>query len=287
MAMFGIASIGLANVLVLLRVFILWERRPLILRLMSFGFLSGFTAQFVCMILANIKLSRACIPGLCLGAISKSDNGIPASVTWSPIAKMCVVADHTPLYIAVWVSPMLFESLVILFTVINALDRPRSKHTRITTALHADGVAYFLTLFLLRTLNLALAATGDPSLTLLTVFFVWAMTTTVLNRSLLNIRHAEVTESIPAESGRASPFGMSGRVEPSVQVLAMDELTLYDPERSPGSKKAHEPEAESPEDEGGHRASESVGSNAKLLMLEVYERDKRRGSPDSDWEAQP
>lgn len=81
MSMFGIVSIAIANVLVLWRVVILWEHRPvsstailqtprmkckltlwqLVMKLMTFGFLSGFIAQLVTMILANISLRRECL----------------------------------------------------------------------------------------------------------------------------------------------------------------------------------------------------------------------------------
>lgn len=40
---------------------------------------------------------------------------------------------------------------------------------------------------------------------------IWALTTTVLGRSLLRLRQAEVEEQIHPTSGRASPFGIAAR----------------------------------------------------------------------------
>lgn len=75
---------------------------------------------------------------------------------------MCVITGHTPLYIAVWASPVhiflcmsqkwlmadgsqiLFELLVLIFTVVNAFDRPRTAQARISAALHRDGATYFV-----------------------------------------------------------------------------------------------------------------------------------------------
>ncbi|THH29619.1 hypothetical protein EUX98_g4571 [Antrodiella citrinella] len=257
--MFGVISIGIANVLVLLRVVLLWEDRPVVFKFMSVGFSTGFIAQFVCMIIANIKLGP--------------------SISWSPIAKMCIISSSTPLYIAVWVSPMLFEVLVLVSTAVNALDRPRTAQTRIVSALHSDGVAYFFALTILRSLNLAMAATANPSLTLMTVFFVWAMTTTVLNRSLLNFRVSNTkpsSTSPPNPPRRGSPFGTGHLSNSTVKVVDMDDMTLcWDPER-------HDLDGNGDVDAGRHKPSESIGSSTRLMRLDSRERS-RRGLPESDW----
>jgi len=195
-SLLALVSVGIANALVLLRVIILWDHRPLILKLMTGGFFAAFSLQVVFMIVTLVKL----IPG----------------VQWSPIVHMCITTTTTPLLIAVWAAPMLFEILVLLATVLNALDRPRGADQKLANALSRDGITYFLALTALRAFNLALATTRDPALTMLGTFFVWALTTTVLNRSLLRLRQAEVEESVEASSGRSSPFGLNynGRASP-------------------------------------------------------------------------
>ncbi|KAI0790880.1 hypothetical protein C8Q75DRAFT_806253 [Abortiporus biennis] len=185
-SLFALLSVAIANILVILRVIILWEHRPMIVKLMIGGFCATFSAQVATMLVSLVHLVRG--------------------VFWSPEAGMCILTVSTPIFIAVWASPMLFEILVLIATIVNALDRPRGPHQRLTNALSRDGITYFLALTLFRALNLAFAATLNPSLTMLGSFFVWSLTTTVLNRSILRLRDAEVAERIPPTSGRASPF---------------------------------------------------------------------------------
>ncbi|KAH8079425.1 hypothetical protein BXZ70DRAFT_1012619 [Cristinia sonorae] len=247
MSMLGIITVGMANILVLLRVVLLWERRPFVLRMMSFGFVSSFTVQIVCMVLANYRLRP--------------------SIEWSPIAKMCVVTQHTALYVAVWVAPMLFEILVIVFSVANALDRPRTVRTHIGSALHNDGVTYFVALTALRIINLALAATGNPSLALLAVFFIWSMTTTILCRSLLGLREAELSQVSHSRSVLPSPRSHG------IHVVDMDHLTFWQISRK---ENVHDMDI-------GHRPSASVGSSTKLLRLGSVSR-KDASLDDDDWD---
>ncbi|KAK7685324.1 hypothetical protein QCA50_011688 [Cerrena zonata] len=174
---------------------ILWDHRPLVVKLMTAGFVASFSAQVVFMGIALANLGP--------------------TVTWSEIANMCIVSSTTPTFIAVWAAPMLFEILVLVLTILNALDRPRGAQLPVVKALYRDGIIYFVALTTLRALNLGFASIRQPSLIMLGAFFVWAMTTTVLNRSLLRLRNAEVKHmeyelSIGGFSGggRTSPFDL-------------------------------------------------------------------------------
>lgn len=64
---------------------------------------------------------------------------------------------------------MLFEILVLIFTLVNLFDRPRSASIRLTKALTRDGINFFMALTGLRTLNVALAAVNKASLSMLAV----------------------------------------------------------------------------------------------------------------------
>ncbi|OCH86519.1 hypothetical protein OBBRIDRAFT_737845, partial [Obba rivulosa] len=187
-SMLAITSVGIANMLVLHRVIILWDHRAVILKVMVAGLLLGFSAQMITMIITLLEVTP--------------------SISWSPIAGMCIAETSTHLLVVVWASPMLFELLVLCSTALNALDRPRAAHQRLTQALHRDGISYFVAITLLRIYNLSVSATAirRPSQTFLSVYLVWAMTTTVLNRSLLNLRRAEIGTHDPLQGGRASPF---------------------------------------------------------------------------------
>ncbi|THH00148.1 hypothetical protein EW026_g2346 [Hermanssonia centrifuga] len=118
-------------------------------------------------------------------------------VSWNVVTGMCVTARTTPRFIGVWASPLLFELLVLLSTLLNALDRPQQSNLPLTKALYRDGISYFFAVTSFRVLNLTLAITARPSMIMLGVFLVWAMTTTILNRSLLRLRRTELKAAEP------------------------------------------------------------------------------------------
>ncbi|OSD01353.1 hypothetical protein PYCCODRAFT_1445825 [Trametes coccinea BRFM310] len=170
-SMLAIVSVGIANMLILQRVVILWEHRPIILQIMTVGFLLSFSLQVGSMVLTLLHV-------------------LP-SIQWSGPAGMCIATKSSHILIAVWASPLVFEVFVLASTGLNALDRPRTLELPIIKALHSDGLGFFLAITCFRVLNLILAALSRPSLTFLGVFFIWAMTTTILNRLLLHLRRAE------------------------------------------------------------------------------------------------
>ncbi|KAI0666578.1 hypothetical protein C8Q78DRAFT_983868 [Trametes maxima] len=182
-AMIAIVSVGVANLLILQRVVILWEHRPIILKIMTVGFLLSFTMQVVTMIVSLV-------------------NVLP-SIQWSEPLGMCIATKSSRVLIGVWASPLVFEVFVLTSTALNALDRPRTAELPIIKALQSDGLGFFLAVTCFRVLNLSLAALSRPSLTFLGVFFIWAMTTTILNRLLLHLRRAECRP--PPPFGRTSP----------------------------------------------------------------------------------
>ncbi|KAJ3553397.1 hypothetical protein NM688_g3635 [Phlebia brevispora] len=147
------------------------------LKLVTAGFFVSFSIQIAMMIWAVITLAP--------------------SVEWSPVANMCIITATNDVMKAIWAPPMLFEVLVLSSTFLNALDRPRNAELPLTKALYRDGIAYFLIGTCLRALNLLLAIVARPSLSLVGVYFIWAMLTVVLNRLLLRLREKEL-------EGRAS-----------------------------------------------------------------------------------
>ncbi|EIN12104.1 hypothetical protein PUNSTDRAFT_142246 [Punctularia strigosozonata HHB-11173 SS5] len=182
----AICSIGLANLLVLMRVCLLWENNKAAARLLTFGYVTSFSAQFGTLLAALVRVT----PG----------------IRWTPEFRMCVLTSTSKLLVAAWASPMLFELLVLTSTCLNAWSRPRSAHEPLVRALHRDGITYFVALTCLRGVNLGLAATLDPKLAMLTVFIVWSLVTLTLNRSLLRLRRAEV-ENDDIHRRAETPFG--------------------------------------------------------------------------------
>ncbi|KAI0027898.1 hypothetical protein K488DRAFT_16604, partial [Vararia minispora EC-137] len=179
----SIISIGFANLLILIRVLLLWDKeRHVLIFLVSAWFLS------YC---ATIGLMTATIVLL--------DPG----VQWNPLVRICAVTTASPTLIAVWALPMLFEVSVFFATVYNAISRPRASGTPLAGVLHRDGALFFFAVTCLRIVNLAFAATQNPRLIaypvlcalpshipytefLLPCSFTWSLITICVHRLLLH-----------------------------------------------------------------------------------------------------
>ena len=160
---------------------------------------------------------------------------------------------------------MLFEILVLLSMIVNALDRPQQAEMPLTRALYRDGITYFAVsspCFLSclcqlrpwtgcnvfsrsepysiycrkvvtddgwRLVSCSIGHLSAPELnSVILLSFVWGMTTTILNRALLRMRQIELDSKedlLTTPSGRTSPFGTRG-----VVIVDMDANPI---ERSP------------------------------------------------------
>ncbi|KZP18670.1 hypothetical protein FIBSPDRAFT_828938 [Athelia psychrophila] len=200
-AMLAVTSIGIANILVLMRVVMLWDGNLMVKWLMCCGFVVSFCTTCSLMVATLFNL---------IGGI-----------VYSPIVGMCITTTNTKYLVAVWASPMLFELLVLAATGWNLFARPRTANLKITRALHKDGISYFVILTVLRAFNVCLAIRGKPATTMLAVFFVWSATTLVVNRALLHVRHVEVREAYIAQHAHLLE---SRTVTPSGSTPDIDEL---------------------------------------------------------------
>ncbi|KAJ3564323.1 hypothetical protein NP233_g8369 [Leucocoprinus birnbaumii] len=203
-ALLSVFSLGMANILVLLWVVKLWDRSRTIAWMMSIGLIISAATSSSFMIASLVELGP--------------------SVVFSPPFHMCILTRTTPKLIIVWGAPMVFETIVLVATWWNALSVPREANMPLRTALHRDGVTFFMALTLLRSANLSLAATRRPELATTAVFWVWSMTTLILNRSLLRLQLAEniqlvlndlIDEELPVERRSQSRLTMTSEYEMS------------------------------------------------------------------------
>jgi len=200
-ALLGIGSMGIANILVLLRVVALWDNNKRVRILMITSFCVGFGATVAFMIATVIEVRE--------------------SIGFNQDLHTCVLTKRSGWLTATWATPMIVEVFVIVATGMNALDRPRDSHTPLTKALHRDGILFFLALTALRGFNLLTSIFAPPGLILLGAFFVWAMTTTILNRSLLRIQKQELLYA------SSSDMILLGRIPPPrTQPFAIQTDTL-------------------------------------------------------------
>ncbi|VDB94786.1 unnamed protein product [Peniophora sp. CBMAI 1063] len=168
----SVISLGIANVLVLTRVLLLWDKNRTVLIILGSAYLIGYMLT-VGFLIASIVILE---PG----------------IQWSPLAHACSPTTKTPFFTAVWAGPFLFELTVLSLTVFNAIARPRSENMGLTNTLHQDGISFFIVITCFRIVNIVFTASPYPNRVNYAGFFVWAMVTVILNRLLLHIRSSEI-----------------------------------------------------------------------------------------------
>jgi len=191
----GMISLGSANILILMRVVLLWDGNRRVRALLTVGFLISWMMAVGFMVATLVILQN--------------------EFDFNPFVRMCVTKQPSWTLIGVWASPMLFELMVLIATCFNAVDRPTAASMSMQKALQRDGIIFFVALTILRGINLAFAATMNSDLVMIPLFFVWSMTTLCLNRCLLSSQRSEAIERLrmtiendPQGARSASPFGI-------------------------------------------------------------------------------
>jgi hypothetical protein len=163
----GILTIGISNLLVLLRLWMLWDRNS---RLMYWTGTAFLTAQIAAFIVAGFVV-RSTLP----------------FVVFDPDFHSCLIEEKPRVNIGGhWGPGLAFEIMVFCVVWWNALDRPRSCDSGIPEAMYRDGFLYFSVLFILRLVNLVLAIIAPVSLLFLGVLFIWCAANITLSRLILN-----------------------------------------------------------------------------------------------------
>jgi hypothetical protein len=85
---------------------------------------------------------------------------------------MCILQRGSVLLTVAWSFPLFFDLVVVAMTAWNAVDRSRLLDQPLASALRKDGMVFFIVMAVLRIVPLALLATLQARLTLLTVLFV-------------------------------------------------------------------------------------------------------------------
>ncbi|KAI0058028.1 hypothetical protein BV25DRAFT_1830590 [Artomyces pyxidatus] len=167
----AVFSISSANLMIYVRVLLLWEKNTRILLFLGTFFLLSSLATVGCMIASIIVFA--------------------STAQYSPLAGLCILTRHSKIFVAVWAAPMGFELSVLGMMLWHALSIPRTERIALSATLYRDGTMFFFAITCLRMINIAFAATGDPNRVDFPVFFVWALTTVIVNRLLIHIRSSE------------------------------------------------------------------------------------------------
>lgn len=167
----GSISIANGHFIVMLRIWVLWNRRtkPVVFTLVAFVLSQIVTFSMV--IWAAIQM-------------------IPL-FEYNTLLRACVIKKRIIIE-GVWLPGVIFEIIVFAMTCWNAMGRPRQSNHEITNTLYRDGVTFFLTMASLRIANLVLSIVAPLSLVFLGIFFIWCATNVTLSRLIINVRrHSE------------------------------------------------------------------------------------------------
>ncbi|OAX39839.1 hypothetical protein K503DRAFT_865114 [Rhizopogon vinicolor AM-OR11-026] len=163
----GMLSIGTSNFLVLLRLWVLWDRRTrLVLSTLILFVLTQLTS-----IVCTAYVVASMIP----------------SMVFDPDLHACMLTGKVDFAI-LWSPGVVFELMVFIMTCWNALDQPLPQHAKMARVMYRDGSTYFFVLFGLRVVNLVLSIIAPRSLVFLGVFFIWSACNVTLTRLIMNLR---------------------------------------------------------------------------------------------------
>ncbi|KAJ7768411.1 hypothetical protein B0H16DRAFT_1785412 [Mycena metata] len=171
----GWVTIAINNWLVLLRLWVLWDRHRIFI---ASTFLVFFVTQITTLILA------------CLGFVH-----ILPGLTFEPILQICILTDLSTLRV-VWIPAVIFQSMTM-----TAMGWKVLRHPQTFKPLRRDGFLYYWLLWVLDVINCAVFLVVRQSLSFVTMFFLWCFTTTTTCRLILGVRRSSERARTEAEGG--------------------------------------------------------------------------------------
>lgn len=174
-----VASVGsmalvLANYIMLIRVYTLWDHRKWMLQTLYVGYSLSVCATIAFVVATCVEL-------------------MPRMIYDPVIFHMCLIVGRTPYWIGIWLSQALFDVFLFVLTLFNAASRPRRANVKIITDLRRDGCVFYLGLFVGRFLNIALSIPTDREYYPIAVSFVLSLSTVSVTRLVLRVERLLVS----------------------------------------------------------------------------------------------
>ncbi|KAI0273949.1 hypothetical protein BGY98DRAFT_106246 [Russula aff. rugulosa BPL654] len=170
----GSMALVLANYIMLIRVYTLWDHRKWTLKILHIGYFLS-----VCSTIAFVTTSIVQLT--------------PHVVSDPYIFHMCLIVGRSPYWIGIWLSQALFDVFLFSLTLFNAASRPRRANVKIITDLRRDGCLFYLGLFIGRFLNIALSIPTSREYFPIAVSFVLSLSTITVSRLVLRVERLLVT----------------------------------------------------------------------------------------------
>ncbi|KAL5513622.1 hypothetical protein ACEPAH_4021 [Sanghuangporus vaninii] len=163
--MFTADAVG--HCLVIFRTFMLWERKPQILRLLCLG---------------SIGLNMTALSFLILCVRTMSN-----SAMFNDGLKACAYQVNPRYLLGVWLPQVVFDIYVVALIVWNVMDRPRLPSQKILKVAYEDGLFLILATWVLRMINVGLCIGEDDTLPLIAIACTESLIATINLRLLVRI----------------------------------------------------------------------------------------------------
>ncbi|KAH9963771.1 hypothetical protein BC827DRAFT_88101 [Russula dissimulans] len=173
-AIAGSMALVLANYIMLIRVYTLWDHRKWMLRTLHVGYFVSVCATIAFVASSIVQL-------------------LPHMVYDPYIFHMCLIVGRSPYWIGIWLSQVFFDVFLFILTLFNAASRPRRANVKIITDLRRDGCLFYLGLFFGRFLNIALSIPTSKEYYPIAVSFVLSLSTVTVTRLVLRVERLLVT----------------------------------------------------------------------------------------------
>jgi len=165
----GLVTIGISNILVLLRLWVVWDGNK---QLMYWTGAACFTSLAAGFLVAGFVFPVA----------------LPY-IVYNQHFHACLLVQTPRVNVGyLWLPGLVFEVIVFFVVFWDALERPRTRDSEITKALYRDGFLYFFVLCVLRLINMLLGIIAPLSLIFLGVLFIWSAVNIAVSRLILNSR---------------------------------------------------------------------------------------------------
>ncbi|KIK46862.1 hypothetical protein CY34DRAFT_75259 [Suillus luteus UH-Slu-Lm8-n1] len=166
-------SILTQTVLILLRLWVLWDRKTrLVLATLPLFLVTQITA-IVCTTYVVSSMMR---------------ESSYALMVFEPYLHSCMLTEKVNFAILWTPGVIVFELMIFIMTWWNALDRPLPQHAKMAKVMYRDGSIYFFVR--LRLLNLVLSIVSPVSLLAPSRHFIWSACNVTLTRLIMNLRRA-------------------------------------------------------------------------------------------------
>jgi hypothetical protein len=116
-------------------------------------------------------------------------NDALAGIEWIALANLCNVTTVPRSWPVLWGAPVscmfphedckvtmhqiFFEIVILTFVIFNSIATPRSVRVPLRRSLQNNGISFFLTMLVLRTANLIIAAVARSTLVSVVLLYVW------------------------------------------------------------------------------------------------------------------